>query len=480
MRRIIQPMPKFQSTGETSYTEPNASSSDVRWLQKAASATERNFAIWYSENSFTIDIDLTDRHEHRVAIYCLDWDENDGRSQKIEVLDADTNAVLDTRNATAFSSGRYLIWRLRGHVKIKVTHTGGAGSNAVLNGLFFDTPLNAVTFVEEDNTTQGNWKGVYGADGYNIINDVTNYPAYAQVSVSGESLNTANASSSDVRWLQKAANGSTDRNFSSWFSATSFTIDINLTDGHEHRVAAYFLDWDGNNIRSQTIEVRDASTNAVLDRRDVDDFSSGRYLVWRLRGHVKIRVIHNGIGSSNAVLSGLFFDTLLNGSATFIEADNVTQGNWKNVYGADGYNVIADATNHPTYAEVSVIGQTLYTEPNASNADVRWLQKAATGSTDRNFAVWYSENNFTIDINLTDGQEHHVAVYCLDWDENDGRSQKIEVLEAATNTVLSTVQVNAFSSGRYLVWRLKGHVRIRVTHTGNVGSNAVVSGLFFN
>jgi hypothetical protein len=463
--------------GQTSYTESNASSSDARWLQKPASGTARNFSSWFSETSFTIDINLLGSQAHRVAVYCLDWDENDGRSQKIEVLDGDTDAVLDTRTVDDFSSGRYLVWRLQGHVKIKVTHTGNIGSNAVVSGLFFDPPLNA--FVGEDNTTKGNWKSVYGGDGFNIINDAQSYPAYAQVSVIGQTSYTEpNASSSDVRWLQKAANGSTDRNFSSWFSATSFTIDINLTDGQEHRVAVYCLDWDGNNSRSQKIEVLDAATNTILDTRNVDDFTSGRYLVWRLKGHVKIKVTHMGGAASNAVISGLFFDTLT--TATFIEADNITQGNWKDVYGADGYNVIADATNHPTYAQVSVIGETLYTESNASNADVRWLQKAATGSTDRNFSSWYSENNFTIDINLTDGQEHHVAVYCLDWDENDGRSQKIEVLEAATNTVLNTVQVNAFSSGRYLVWRLKGHVRIRVTHTGNVGSNAVVSGLFFN
>jgi len=470
-------------SGETLYTESNASSSDGRWLQKAASgSTARNFAIWYSENNFTIDIELTGGQGHRVALYVLDWDENDGRSQKIEVLDAATDAVLDTREVDDFSGGRYLVWRLRGHVKIKVTNNGVAASNAVVSGLFFDAPLNAsATFVGEDNSPQGNWKGVYGADGYNIINDAQNYPAYAQVSVTGETPFSWAGSTADARGLQKAASGSTDRIAATWYSDTNFIIDINLTDGQEHRVAVYCLDWDGNNIRSQTIEVRDAATNAVLDTRNVDDFSSGRYLVWRLKGHVKIKVTNNGVaGATNAVVSGLFFDTPLNASATFVQADNSTQGNWKNVYGADGYNITADGTNHPAYAQVSVSGETLYTEPNASNADVRWLQKAASGSTDRNFSIWYSENNFTIDVDLTDGQEHRVAVYCLDWDENDGRSQRIEVLDAATNTVLDTRDVAAFSSGRYLTWQLKGHVRIRITHTGSPGSNAVVSGLFFN
>ena len=47
----------------------------------------------------------------------------------------------------------------------------------------FISATTTATFVGQDNTTQGNWKGVYGADGHNVIGDAQNYPAYAQVSV---------------------------------------------------------------------------------------------------------------------------------------------------------------------------------------------------------------------------------------------------------------------------------------------------------
>jgi uncharacterized membrane protein YkoI len=484
-------------SGESSFTW-EASTAEVRGLQKATNgSTDHIAATWFSGTSFTTDINLTDGQEHRVAVYCLDWDGNNGRSQRLEVLDAATNAVLDTHDVNKFTSGRYLIWQLKGHVRIRVTHRGAAGSNAVISGLFFDplttttattttttTILNAAsaTFVEEDNTTQGNWKGIYGADGFNIVADATNDPAYAQVSVSGESSFTWQASTAEVRGLQKAASGSTDHIAATWFSGTSFTIDLNLTDGQEHHVAVYCLDWDGSNGRSQRLEVLDAATNAVLDRRDVNAFSSGRYLVWQLKGHVRIKVTHRGAPGSNAVVSGLFFGPPplpSDASATFVEEDNTTQGNWKGVYGADGFNIIADATNDPAYAQVSVSGEAPFTWE-SSTADVRGLQKAASGSTDHIAATWFSETSFTIGIDLTDGQEHRVAVYCVDWDENDGRSQRLEVLDAATNAVLDRHDVNAFSSGRYLVWQLKGHVRIRVTHTGVPGSNAVVSGVFFN
>src|SRR5712692_2436278 len=43
------------------------------------------------------------------------------------------------------------------------------------------------TFLKTDTWTQGSWKGVYGAQGYNVIGDTTNYPSYASVNPSGKS-----------------------------------------------------------------------------------------------------------------------------------------------------------------------------------------------------------------------------------------------------------------------------------------------------
>ena len=293
-----------------------ASTLDVRGLQKANGSADRIAAFRFSETNFMIDINLTDAQEHCVALYCLDWDGQNKRSQKLEVFDAGNNELLDSRDVDKFTAGQYLVWLLQGHVKIKVTHEGDPGSNAVVSGLFFGAPVNGsasgtATFVEADDTTQGNWKGVYGADGYNIFEDEVNDPSYAVVSPSGNTpyteLDHALTSSPDVHWLQKAATGSTERNFSSWFSETDFTLDINLTDGQEHRVALYCLDWDDDK-RAQRLEVFDAGSNDLLDRQDVDKFSAGRYLVWRLKGHVRIKVSHKGPPHSNAVVSGLFFD----------------------------------------------------------------------------------------------------------------------------------------------------------------------------
>ncbi len=167
------------------------------------------------------------------------------------------------------------------------------------------TPLSAsssAAFVQLDSGTEGNWKNVYGGDGYNTVNDSVRYPSYAQVAVTGYSSPTWMASTTDIRGLQKAS--AIDRVAARWDSSSSFTIDLNLTDGATHQIAIYGLDWDGNN-RAQRVDVLDWATNALLDSRTISSFNRGQYLVWSLQGHVKILV--NKTGGKSAVVSGLYF-----------------------------------------------------------------------------------------------------------------------------------------------------------------------------
>lgn len=174
--------------------------------------------------------------------------------------------------------------------------------------------INAVTatasasFVTSDTTTQGNWNGAYGGDGYNVSQDANvKTPSYAQVSVNGQSNYVWASSTTDIRALAKPENLS-DRIASTWYTngVSSFTIDVNLTDGNSHQVALYALDWDTTG-RAETIKVLDAGTGTVLDTRTLaaGSFHNGEYLVWNLQGHVKFEVDYNG--GANAVICGLFF-----------------------------------------------------------------------------------------------------------------------------------------------------------------------------
>jgi hypothetical protein len=155
-----------------------------------------------------------------------------------------------------------------------------------------------------------------------------------------------------------------------------------------------------------------------------------------------------------------------------MRADDTTQGNWKNTYGLGGGNIASDVTSYPAYARVSLSGQSVYTWTSTTD-DARALQK--TNASGRIAAAYYAGEAFTIDVNITDGKEHEIALYCLDYDQY-GRGQTIQVVDAVTGAVLDTQSVAGFSTGRYLVWNVAGHVTFRVSRTAAV--NAVVSGIF--
>jgi hypothetical protein len=249
-----------------------------------------------------VDINLTDGQSHTVSIYALDFDTT-SRSERIDVVDPSTGTVLDTRTLSSFHGGTYVSWNLSGHVQLVFTKL--AGVNAVLSGLFFGrnvTPASA-TYLSTDTTTQGTWKGTYGSAGYNIIGDLASYPSYATVSPSGQSSWTWSSSTSDARALQKADVGATDRIAACWYQS-SFTVDVNLTDGQTHTVSIYALDWDTTS-RSERIDVVDPSTGTVLDTRTLSSFHGGTYISWSLRGHVQL--VFTKLAGVNAVLNGLFF-----------------------------------------------------------------------------------------------------------------------------------------------------------------------------
>ena len=181
--------------------------------------------------------------------------------------------------------------------------TGGYNLNSMT--ITPAAPTASAAFVKTDTTTQGNWKGVYGIDGYGLANDGVSQPAYGSFSTTAWTYSWA-PSTSDVRGLQKAGAGSTDRIAAQWGASSSCDMDCNLTDGNTHQVALYGLDWDSGS-RNETVQVVDVGTGTVLDSQSLTSFVSGEYLVWTIKGHVRFHIVLNG--GSNCALSGIFFGT---------------------------------------------------------------------------------------------------------------------------------------------------------------------------
>jgi hypothetical protein len=179
--------------------------------------------------------------------------------------------------------------------------------------------------------------------------------------------------------------------------------------------------------------------------------------------------------STSSAAVAITVNNQLTTSAVFVKSDTTTQGTWKGHYGADGEIVAEDSLHLPAYAALNFLGAQMYQW--AFTGDPRALQEA-TSLTLRTASTYYGNPNFSMDLNLTDGNAHQVALYFLDWD-GEGRAETVTILDASTQAVLDTPRlVSNFAGGQYLVWNLKGHVTIQFTL--NSGANALVNGVFFN
>ena len=184
---------------------------------------------------------------------------------------------------------------------VSVSRGGSVNATATDSTIITSTSTATASFVGYDKLTAGSWIGVYGADGYNVIDNAASSPSYVTVTPSGNNSQVWAASTNDPRALQKAG-GATDRIAASWFTSSVMNIDLAFNDSNTHQVAIYVVDWDRLG-RTEGIEIKDANKK-VLDARAVTGFSGGEYLVWNVSGHVVVQVVN---GSTTAVMSGLFF-----------------------------------------------------------------------------------------------------------------------------------------------------------------------------
>ncbi|PYJ08392.1 MAG: hypothetical protein DME25_01655, partial [Verrucomicrobia bacterium] len=329
-----------------------------------------------------------------------------------------------------------------------------------------DTP-SPTLFFRTDTTTAGNWKPRYGTEGYVLPNDGTNLPAYASVSTAGAAITTYLSTSSDANSLQQSAGSG--RYLAGWSSATNFTLDVNLSDGQNHQAGFYFWDWN-NGGRTQMVEVLEAATGNLLDRRTIGSFTNGQWWAWQIAGHVQFRFtrLSGGDCVANALTLGG------GGAAVFVSEDQFTQGNWKLYYGKDGGAYIAgDALYDARYATVA-FNYDAVTRRDPASPELRALQRY--GTTDRLLANWGGSTLVQFNLNLKDNAWHQLALYCVD-DDRLGRKQMVTLVDPGNNAVLDSRLLTDFEEGKYLVWNIRGAVKLRVQRWG--AGTATASGVFF-
>ena len=162
----------------------------------------------------------------------------------------------------------------------------------------------ANVFVKEDTTTEGNWQGTYGTQGYDIIGNASSLPSYATVTPSGEASGTWTTSTTDPRALEDATGTS---------RVAGFMVapeQLHVEREHDRRPDARsdaVLPRLGQHNPQRDRANQQRRHGAVLSTETVFSFHSGEYLQYAVSGNVLITITR--VTGANAVLSGLFFDS---------------------------------------------------------------------------------------------------------------------------------------------------------------------------
>lgn len=166
-------------------------------------------------------------------------------------------------------------------------------------------PPAGATFIGEDRLTQGDWSSAYGALGQFVVAGWTNLSPNLGVSADGfiHTFTSWDFTAPSLRYPN-----SEGRLAACYFAHASTDIELRVStrDARPVRMGLYFLDWPGEG-RAQQIVLQDVATGRNIDIRSIESFADGAYLVWNIRGEVRILI--RSLNDFNAVVSGVFFDS---------------------------------------------------------------------------------------------------------------------------------------------------------------------------
>ena len=144
-------------------------------------------------------------------------------------------------------------------------------------------------FVGVDDTTKGNWIGVYGNTGYQMSCNSRSISNPSNLNILYKYKYINDIHTNDCRAL-KTTDG-LDRISSSYVGSVGESIKINFYAGDQstNRIAIYFLDWWKNS--GVFVRAYSGSEDVLLDEHHILDTNSGVYALYQVRGNVTFEII---------------------------------------------------------------------------------------------------------------------------------------------------------------------------------------------
>ncbi len=213
--------------------------------------------------------------------------------------------------------------------------------------------------------------------------------------------------------------------------------------------------WDGNTLvaTSTNSPLETVITNIVVGDHVLRAVGFGTFGITNQSEPISVRVVP------------------VNSAAKFVGTDALTQGSWKGRYGMDGVWLPGDAKILANSVDLSSPDSIFYS---FASPTPEMRAPMRTASPDRFAACLYGSPEFSVLLNLLDGQPWTAGLYFLDW---DGKRDVTISVESPDGVVLDHREVTEFNDGKYLLWRVQGAVRFRLS---SKWVNAVVSGVFLN
>jgi hypothetical protein len=185
-----------------------------------------------------------------------------------------------------------------------------------------------------DTTTQGNWIGVYGNQGY-ILNDFLGPPGYAGAAVNSNDLVSLPSyisgysysggtqqylwaySTTDQRDLLDPTNLSNPRVAATSFDSADYSVTLNVSKQSSFELSVYALDWDNFNGRDITLTVNGDAVrvnNTGAGGAVPNGYVNGEWVSWAISnapvGPLVINIQQNAPSNSNSVISAITFTSV--------------------------------------------------------------------------------------------------------------------------------------------------------------------------
>jgi hypothetical protein len=347
-----------------------------------------------------------------------------------------------------------LRWRLSSDTPLH-THPEAAGANAAatLAPTPFPEPARyAMRFVGRDDATKGDWQGVYGANGFHFFH----------FCASGSNSSTSSTTCGVAKETQNVelrcggANNTIRSVAFADFGTAAGDCSGSAPFAHDPTCTTPRF---ATTVAAQCVGARTCSV-------ECSDYSSLGQQGCTFRADERRPVNVTLPIACDVAKTVKLAVTCTTPAPTCVES--VLPPFIRAVTNAYGRGHLAPFSGGPTVA-----------------GDPRALQRFNDSAHGRSAGKLAEEVVLAVDIfTATPNAAYRLAAYFVDW-ESQGRAQQVSILNAtdATFPIAAPSQLlERFGGGAYLVWELRGDVRLRIAHVGTYpgGADALVSGIFFD